>query len=460
MKIFCQPLAIKYMRMTLRSICFFGVAILAIGNRPCNAEKPDVSLDYSGYVAYQDGEIVKGMYRCAGINFMLDHSWQNFLYGGFDLTATVDKRIQVVVGTECEVAQSIIDKSTYSQLAQDLDSYNMFYKFYPDQLKGTYSFGDLDHPFLKVTLGYFKYTYNSDVKSLGEYLFRATPYPGFIINSFASVYERLAGLCLEFTPVKNLEIDGILNGETQYPVGDITPSLLASYGIGGSENHPLLEVGAGVSFLRLFSVNQFLTSPTYSQNKWSFNDTTYQQVGAAVDTVVTPDSTFPSFAATKIMARFSFDPKQLFGSPAIFGDQDLKLYGEACILGTKDYPGLYPNILNRIPVMLGFNIPTYKLLDVLSAEVEWYDSKYSNDYYNYYLPPIKTPQPYTSDPPHYPWYWDFYFSKTIIRGLQVMGDIGRTHYFTTGNLQFYRDMREECPRQGDWQYTLRAQFGF
>jgi hypothetical protein len=422
--------------------------------------KPDISFDYHGYVAYQDGEIVKGMYRASGSNYFLDHQWQNFFYGGFDLTATLNKRIQIVAGTECEAAEGIVQNSDYNKLANDLDSYNMFWKFYPDELKGTYSFGDLDHPFLKATLGYFKYTYNNDVKSLGEYLFRATPYPGFIINSFASVYARLAGLCLEFTPIKNLKIDGILNSETQYPVGDMTPSVLASYGIGGTENHPLVEVGAGVSFLRLWSVNSFLTSPKYGDNAWVYSDTTYQPVNGAIDTSIASDTTYPSFAATKVMVRFSFDPKQIFGNPAIFGDQDLKLYGEGCILGTQNYPNIYDSLWERIPIMLGFNIPTFKLLDVLSAEVEWYASRYSNDYYYYYVPPSKSAQPYTSDPPHYPWYWDIYFSKTIVNGVQVMGDFGRTHYFTTGNLQWYRDVREECPSKGDWQFTLRGQFSF
>jgi hypothetical protein len=424
------------------------------------AEKPGVAFDFSGYVAYQDGEIVRGMYGNSWDP--LDHQWQNFFFGGFDILATVNKRLQITIGTEAELAQSVLDLSPSTEYAQDLDSYNMYYRFYADQMKGTYTFGDLDRPFLKATLGYFKYTYNHDVKSLGEYLFRATPYPGYIINSFASVYARLPGLCLEFTPIPNLKIDGMVTTETQYPVGDMTPSLVASYGFGGSENHPLVEVGAGVSFTRLISVNSHLTSPQYSQDQIIVSiDTAYRQTTLGVDTVVDTNSVYPSFASTKVMARFSFDPKQLFGAPSIFGDQDLKLYGEACILGTKDYPVLYDTIWKRIPVMLGFNIPVFKVLDVLSAEIEWYDSKYSNNYKDVYFSTPKLPQPVGGfEPAHFPWYWDIYFEKTIVNGLKVLGDFGRTHYFTTGNLQFYRDTREECPSKGDWQFTLRGQFSF
>ncbi|HUI92216.1 MAG TPA: hypothetical protein VLX68_08215 [Chitinivibrionales bacterium] len=438
-------------------IAAIAIAIMLFIGIPCNADKPDVTFNYSGYTAYQAGEIVKGMY---GISFdRLDHQWQNFLYGGVDVCATVNKRLQIVVGTECELAQAVIDPATITLYAQDLDSYNMFYRFYADEMKGTYLFGTTDDPFLKITLGYFKYTYNHDVKSLGEYLFRATAYPGYIINSFASVYARMAGLCLEYRPLKGLTIDGLFTSETQYPVGDLTPSLVASYAMGGGEGRPLVEVGAGVSFTRLIPMNPALTTSHYPANQLVSYDTLYP---APAETTIVSDTTYCSFAATKVMARLSFDPKQLFGGPKIFGDQDLKLYAEACILGTKDYPIAYDSILRRIPVMVGFNVPAFRLLDVLSAEVEWYDSRYSNNYKHTYFDTPRSPLPLLAlgEPAHYAWYWDIFFSRTIVPGLQVMGDVGRTHYFTTGNLQFYRDTREECPSQGDWQFTLRAQFNF
>ncbi len=434
-----------------------SIAIILIANRPCSAEKPDISVDFSGYAAIQDGEIVKGMYGSRWD--VLDHQWQQFLFGGFDLDATVNKRLHIVFGPECEMAQGVYDLSGETNYSSDLESYNVFYKFYLDQMKGTYSLGELDNPYLKVTLGYFKYHYNQDVKSLGEYLFRATAYPGYIINSFASVYQRLPGLCLEYRQIPGLKVDALLTSETQYPVGDFTPSVLASYAVGGTGNHPLVEVGAGVCFQRLISINTALTTPHYVANQTIGYDTSYP---APNETTVVADTTYCSFAATKVMARFSFDPKQLFGRPGIFGDEDLKLYGEGCILGTQNYPIVYDNILKRMPVMLGFNVPTFKLLDVLSAEVEWYDSKYSNNYQLAYFPTFKAPLPLISagEPPHYPWYWDIYFARKIIYGLQLMGDVGRTHYFTSANLDFYRDTREECPSHGDWQFTLRAQYNF
>ena len=37
------------------------------------------------------------------------------------------------------------------------------------------------------------------------------------------------------------------------------------------------------------------------------------------------------------MTRASIDPKQFFGSPVMFGPEDLKLYGEICWVGVDGY---------------------------------------------------------------------------------------------------------------------------
>jgi hypothetical protein len=435
-----------------------AIAAALVVINPCAAEKPGVKVEFSGYASYQVGEIVKGMY---GATYdVLDHQWQQRILGGFDLTATVNERLKIIFGPECGLFQSVYDLSQATNYTSDLESFHAFFKFYLDQMQGIYSFGNLDDPFLRIGLGYFKYSYNSDIKSLGEYLFRATAYPGYIINDFASVYKRLPGLYAEYKPVTGLTIDALLTSEIQAPVGDMTPSLLASYGIGGQKNHPVLEIGAGVSFSRLISVNSRLTSPHYDNAKRYIIDTT---INAPGDTTFAPvDSVYFSFQATNVMARFAFDPKPLFGSPGIFGDEDLKLYGEGCILGVKNYPIYYDNILRRIPIMVGFNFPAFKILDVLSGEIEWYDSKFSNNYKNPYRTQDRAPTPVddAQEPKPYPLYWDVHAEKTIIHGLTLLGEVGRTHYFTIANLTFYQDRREECPSHGDWQFVFRAQYSF
>jgi hypothetical protein len=188
-----------------------------------------------------------------------------------------------------------------------------------------------------------------------------------------------------------------------------------------------------------------------------FNDTT-----TPYDDVIRTDTTYFSFKATKLMAYFSFDIKKITGDFGMLGEQDLKLYGETCLLGVKNYKELYDNRLRRLPTMVGFNIPAFRILDVLSAEVEWYDNKFINNYQLTYIPRVKVPMPYNKNDefkPH-PWYWDIHLEKTLVKGFKFVGEVGRTHYFTQAKLAVNQDFAEECPRKGDWQFTTMLQYYF
>jgi len=79
------------------------------------------------------------------------------------------------------------------------------------------------------------------------------------------------------------------------------------------------------------------------------------------------------------MGRFSFDPKPWFDSE-IFGRNDFKIYSEVAVVGVKSYKGVYPNLMQRIPVMVGVNIPTFRLLDEAVVEAEWYGAPFRDDY--------------------------------------------------------------------------------
>jgi hypothetical protein len=452
-------------RYQWRRIAVVAGTILLGAHGSCLAEKPDVKLDFSGYTALQGGMIVQGQYKSA----KLHNRSQERLLGGFTIEATVNKRLTIAFGPECLITQAIYDNSGNIRYDADIESSHGFYFFYLNQMQGTYSFGDLDDPFLKIALGYFPFTYNQDVKSLGEYLFRATAYPGYIINDFASVYKRMPGLHINIKPVRNLNIDALLTTELQAPVGDFTPSLLLDYGIGGAENHPVVKIGAGASYSRMVPVDPSLTTPHVPENVMVINqDTIHMNPGdpaTAYDSTTPGDSIYYSFSALKVMGRVSFDPLQLMGRPQIFGDDDLKLYAEACILGTQNYAVFYDSILKRIPVMVGFNVPTFKILDVLSLEVEWYNSQFSNNYEQTYFPRNKTPTPTigsasSPEPTPYPWYWSVYARRTIVKGWQIMGEVGRNHYFMQCKYPQYQDRREQTPNHGDWQFVVRTQYSF
>jgi hypothetical protein len=56
-------------------------------------------------------------------------------------------------------------------------------------------------------------------------------------------------------------------------------------------------------------------------------------------------------------------------------------YFEAALLGVKNYDHIYTKMGERIPVLFGFNLPTYGLLDLLGLEIEYYNAPYQNDPY-------------------------------------------------------------------------------
>jgi len=53
------------------------------------------------------------------------------------------------------------------------------------------------------------------------------------------------------------------------------------------------------------------------------------------------------------------------------GKDGLKLYAETAILGIKNYPLFYDKMSERIPILVGLNLPTFNFFDVLSVEGEY-----------------------------------------------------------------------------------------
>ena len=100
-------------------------------------------------------------------------------------------------------------------------------------------------------------------------------------------------------------------------------------------------VGAGVQWFRCFSADNDETSPreVWRNGVAQGAAPNYYLEESGVDEFGLPtyDSLWYTFAGTKIMARFMFDPKPLLGL-TIFGEEDLKLYAEAAILGVSNYP--------------------------------------------------------------------------------------------------------------------------
>jgi hypothetical protein len=307
------------------------------------------------------------------------------------LTAALQyrERLQFILSTECDLNFSMaVEPIGFPATTRP------GFTFYANDVEVNYSFGSLDMPWLKIAVGYFPVKYNPDAKNLGEYLLRCSAYPNNIVTNFEFAMTRELGLRLSGflgnPAIDQLRWDLMLTNETHdYPLLDGTISAIVS-----NDLFNMLDIGAGVSFQRLFPVDNSKTTP---KDKPLAQFTDVNGVQQAY-----------TFSSTKVMGRASINPlrfvpqfrlpvPEFFGGKPFFGKEDLKFYGEVAVLGTQDYfaydknsfiqdtvfvngipvsttnrPGtgtMVPDSLNyynnwkdRVPVMAGINLPTNPLI--------------------------------------------------------------------------------------------------
>jgi hypothetical protein len=237
-------------------------------------------------------------------------------------------------------------------------------------------------------------------------------YPGFLFSGFEEIGGLTkTGMLGSWTPLKGLTWDVLASFETDFkPYMDINLSSFLTYKAGP------FEVGAGVEAQRLAEFNACSTSPKtdadvsdclggdvgstyvgpgadYYKSRYFVVDSTGH--GASVDSLdpVTllpnpnynpnfrDDTTSFSLAGTKVMVRGAVDFKQ-FLMPSYSGaSRDMVLYFELALLGVKNYDYIYEKRSERMPVLVGLNVPTWGWLDLLSLEVEYYNAPFQNDPY-------------------------------------------------------------------------------
>jgi hypothetical protein len=286
----------------------------------------------------------------------------------------------------------------------------------------TYSLWNEEKQSLFFRGGLFPYDYNPDAQNLGLYLLRGPVYPGFVLSGFESKYVLPVANTLGIQvhhQTGGFYHDFLFTIETDfYPYYDMSPAYIANYQFGN-----VLRVGAGVNFYHLIPVDPELTK-----------DTT--KVFISNRTAI-PETTVIAFSGTKVMANASLDLKGLFGAEGgneTFSEADLKLYGEVALIGLDNGPAykeIYGSYSNRMPIMVGFNIPTFKILDRLSLEVEHYTAKFKDDIsaYNHYANP--SPFPINKVDTNYAadnLKWSLYGSKVIQKHVKISVQAASDHY--------------------------------
>jgi hypothetical protein len=418
-----------------------------------------VKLKPSGFASMQYGQDIRG-----GFNIRtrknVDGMVMRNLKAGLSFNTALSDRNELDIGMEIQ----LFNDYPFDLQATTYDFRYQYFYSYLSKAVYTHVFGNINNPYLTVSAGYFPFKYNDDARNLGEYLFRTGTYPQYIINDFDFAMARLMGVYAKYTPLKNLTIDAILNSNLQwYAVNDWNLTGIASYKIAN-----MIDIGIGASFTSIISADSASTTP--HDVRTAYHITYNGSTGIA-------DTSFYTFKGVKLMAKAAIDLKELI--PCCkdkLGKNDLRIYSEAAILGVKDYPlnfngGVrYDSILERIPVMIGINLPTYKMLDVLSFEIEWFGSRYPNDvgallysglpYAGQINEDGKTDYRSMSIYKNDNWKWSCYATKTIDKYYSITAQIASDHSRPLAVNQENVDFEEFMHSTNQFYYMLKFTAGF
>lgn len=327
-----------------------------------------------------------------------------------------------------------------------------------------------------VMVGTFNYKYNPDAKNLGEYLYRSGTYPGIIwtgegwllMNRAGNYSHGLLNTYSFFGGSLKANLSLLMETVT-YPVGDFSP------GVDVGWTSKWVELGGGSVFYRGLSFHPSVLKPKDASNTYaSITGTT----AAGADTVAvgrlseiqnavanpTRIDTLDhwSVQGVKVMARAALNLGSLLPEERR-GPEDLRIFAEVALLGVKNYPLYYEKRSERMPIMFGMNIPTAKLLDVLSIQGEYYSSPYS-DGLNYIRESRPTPQtdatPSGKTPPTHAddLKWSVYAKRTVNTLCNVYVQAASDQFRLTDGKYNPSTIPLTTSWKHDWYYVLRLEF--
>jgi hypothetical protein len=431
--------------MNCKSLIIIGGAALCF--QAANAEDGDIKINPSGFAYYQIGQLVSTSDPTGTITGLPDKSWDQHANFRLTLEGKVRERLRIIAGAELGMA-------TFAKGAGGGNSVSTAFSL--KEAQGIYSFGkDLKDPYAQFAIGYFPFKYNPQATNMGEYLFsyRSGAYAPYIINDFDNCKSRLLGLRISSTVFGSFRNDVLLtsempvgSGKGNWPLGDYSLSWLTGY-----KFNKIFDAGAGICLNRLIPIDPSQTSPASA----------IAQDSAGLPIIQNGDTLHMTMKAIKLMARFSFDPKQFLPEEIVnlFGKEDGKLYMETAILGLLNYGAYYnyDDVLRRWPVMVGFDIPTTKWgLDVFSLELEYYGWQDNLTIAQGTPMPNTTQDEYSSQQM---FRWSLFAQKTVTKGFCIKGLVGKDHFRTVdagGGVT-----NEELLRgNGNWHYNLRFMYQF
>lgn len=424
---------------------FFIAAVAAFASDTEEEVKPERKIDFSGMTAFELGQFVRGHHRQKEFEY---RPWILRLYGQLQMDAYIGDRLHIILNPEVKLwydsypITDIPDRSSFP--------FRMRTKVSIANGQGILRVADAEGIFnMHIAAGIIQYKNNPDAHNLGEYLFRTGTHPSYIITSFDYAFARLPGLRAYCTFLdQRISFDAFLTFEPDiHPVMDGSVSLLAGYKHPGILNKEtdLINLGAGVSFDRCIPVSgEDITTPENSaRNKY------FTKEG---------EEKYYSYGGTKLMGRFSFDPKGILPEAftSRFSSEDWKIFCEVAVLGVKNIDkynqvitgtdttyeldtaaNYYKNRDERIPFMFGFNVPfptigKFRLWDICSFQMEHFGWPYTNSLYDqgfgYENPIPKPPQSYPAEAYELDnWKFSLFMKKTLLNSFSIIGQVARDH---------------------------------
>jgi len=376
---------------------------------------------------------------------------------------------------------------------------------------------------LTLKFGYFGYKYNPDATNLGEYLLRSEAYPTLLANGsgngwvwLGNEYKNL-GVKLTWDMLGGALRNDFLVFSDFYsnPVFDMSPSYVATFKIGKA-----LELGAGVNLRHFIPIKPSATTPRADKSTYveipkfpafpaldstqgAFAGGTLKamknQVTQFLDSTGAPlvsvqedaqgktiyvkdnhDGTFDTltanvetrltFKAIELMGRFSLNLGSLFGMEEA-ASGPFKIFAEAALLGVENQPYYFENRSERIPIMMGINIPTFKVLDLVSVQAEYFKSPWPDNNFNVFhdglpVPDLPPTAAGNSGPGLYEsrkaagFYkkddlkWSIMLQKTLVPGWLMDLQIANDHF--RGQDQYAQASALPVTQsKSDWYYLLR-----
>jgi hypothetical protein len=458
---------------------FFGSTVLIIGIMTCmaHAEGPYDTANHtkvvlSGMLELEGSEMTKARITFSGLDSTVDHVWGNHLLGTLKFAAAPASYLNIRGSFEF---RQYTFKTTFSS------KYNLgdflYTDFFIREAQGIFSLFNRRSLSIDLAIGFMPFKYNPEARGLGEFLFKSGTYPFYLYTDFDRPFARLTGMRAGLNYDNNflgakLDLLALTERETR-PFWDISFAA-----IGDVSLYKILDIGGGVDFAHAVAMDKGVTEPKDLSTVYYYN---YNADSTKADT------SYYTFAGTKVMARGTIDPfgpfrhDEGFFLKELAGEDGGKIYGEISVIGLEDYPSNpnnphgYDKLAEKMPYMFGVSLPAWKIFDVLSLEFEHYPSRNPNSAANIIRDGFPLPW-YTNVSTAYDtgaaagsatykprWYWTLYMKKQIIKNFSIVCQIGRDHqrWEMPMNYQtFSYDYEEALVKYNEWGWRIKTIFNF